>query len=77
MATNQTHSSADPLTALLEKFCAMLYVSVEGFFAYSVKIVCGKQTGENCCCVAGTRPGLYATEVSRSTVDPHGCRPCA
>jgi hypothetical protein len=29
-----------------------------------VKIVCGKQTGENCCCVAGTRPGLYATEVN-------------
>jgi hypothetical protein len=26
--------------------------------------VCGKQTGESCCCVAGTRPGLYATEVN-------------
>jgi len=64
MATNQTHSSADPLTALLEKFRAMPDVPVEGFFAYSVKIVCGKQTGENCCCVAGTRPGLYATEVN-------------
>ena len=47
MATNQTHSSADPLTALLEKFRAMPDVPVEGFFAYSVKIVCGKQTGEN------------------------------
>jgi hypothetical protein len=35
-----------------------------GFFTYSVKIVCGKQTGTNCCCVAGTRPGLYATEVN-------------
>src|SRR5882672_8906419 len=34
------------------------------FFTYSVKIVCGRQTGENCCCVAGTRPGLYATEVN-------------
>ena len=29
-----------------------------------MKIVCGRQTGENCCCVAGTRPGLYATEVN-------------
>lgn len=35
-----------------------------GYFAYSVKIVCGKQTGANCCCIAGTRPGLYATEVN-------------
>jgi hypothetical protein len=35
-----------------------------GLFAYSVKIVCGKQAGANCCCVAGTRPGLYATEVN-------------
>ena len=33
-------------------------------FAYSVKIVCGKQTETNCCCVAGTRPGVYATEVN-------------
>jgi hypothetical protein len=57
MATNQTHSSADPLTPLLEKFRAMP-AAAEGFFAYSVKIVCGKQAGENCCCVAGTRPGL-------------------
>jgi hypothetical protein len=63
MATNQTHSSADPLTPLLEKLRAMP-AAAEGFFAYSVKIVCGKQAGENCCCVAGTRPGLYATEVN-------------
>jgi hypothetical protein len=33
-------------------------------FLYSVKIVCGKQTEGNCCCVAGTRPGVYATEVN-------------
>jgi hypothetical protein len=38
--------------------------AAQGFFTYSVKIVCGKQTGESCCCVAGTRPGLYATEVN-------------
>lgn len=64
MATNQTHSSADPLTQLLlEKFGAMP-AAAAGPFVYSVKIVCGKQTGTNCCCVAGARPGLYATEVN-------------
>src|SRR5688500_11762940 len=31
----------------------------QGIFVYSVKIVCGKQTETNCCCVAGARPGLY------------------
>ena len=56
MATNQTHS-------LLEKLRA-LPAAAEGLFTYSVKIVCGKQTGANCCCVAGARPGLYATEVN-------------
>ena len=59
MATSQTHSS----TELFEKLRA-LPAAAEGFFAYSVKIVCGKQAGTNCCCVAGTRPGLYATEVN-------------
>jgi hypothetical protein len=54
--TNQTHS-------LLEKLRA-IPAAAEGLFAYSVKIVCGKQAGTNCCCVAGTRPGLYATEVN-------------
>jgi hypothetical protein len=63
MASNQTHSNTDPLAPLLEKFRAVP-AAAEGFFAYSVKIVCGKQGGENCCCVAGTRPGLYATEVN-------------
>ena len=64
MATNQTHSSADHLThPLHEKLCA-IPAAAEGLFAYSVKIVCGKQTGTNCCCVAGARPGLYATEVN-------------
>jgi len=64
MATNQTHSSADHPTPLLEKLRQMPAAAAEGFFAYSVKIVCGKQTGGNCCCIAGTRPGLYATEVN-------------
>ena len=64
MATNQTHSSADsPTHPLLEKL-REISAAAEGAFAYSVKIVCGKQTGANCCCVAGTRPGLYATEVN-------------
>jgi hypothetical protein len=38
--------------------------AAEGLFVYSVKIVCGKQTGTDCCCIAGVRPGLYATEVN-------------
>jgi hypothetical protein len=64
MATNETHASADRQTSsLLEKLRA-LPAAAEGLFVYSVKIVCGKQTGGNCCCVAGTRPGLYATEVN-------------
>jgi len=33
-------------------------------FGDSVKIVYGKQTETNCCCVAGARPGVYATEVN-------------
>jgi len=63
MATNQTDPNADHLTPLLEKL-RRVPAAAEGFFVYSVKIVCGKQIGENCCCVAGTRPGLYATEVN-------------
>ena len=64
MATNQTHSSGDrPTHPLLEKL-REISAAAEGPFAYSVKIVCGKQTETNCCCVAGTRPGLYATEVN-------------
>lgn len=66
MATNQTHANADRQThPLLDNLREMHAAAAErGLFTYSVKIVCGKQTGENCCCVAGTRPGLYATEVN-------------
>src|SRR5262245_176434 len=65
MATNQTHSNADRQAhPLLEQLREMQAAAAQGFFTYSVKIVCGKQTGTNCCCVAGTRPGLYATEVN-------------
>src|SRR5215203_4783068 len=64
MATKQTGSTADRLThPLLEKLGAIPAAQAE-IFAYSVKIVCGKQTETNCCCIAGTRPGVYATEVN-------------
>ena len=64
MANKQTGSSADRLThPLLEKLGA-IPAAAENLFAYSAKIVCGKQTETNCCCVAGARPGVYATEVN-------------
>jgi hypothetical protein len=65
MATNQTHANADRQAhPLLNQLREMHAAAAQGVFTYSVKIVCGRQTGENCCCVAGTRPGLYATEVN-------------
>ena len=64
MATNQTHSSADQQRdPLLEKLGAIPAAQTE-VFAYSVKIVCGRQTETNCCCVAGARRGVYGTEVN-------------
>ena len=66
MAKKQRRSNDDddPLThPLLEKLGAAA-AGAENVFAYSVKIVCGKQADTNCCCVAGTRPGVYATEVN-------------
>ena len=46
MATNQTHSSDDhPTHPLHERLRAIPAAAAEGLFAYSVKIVCGKQTG--------------------------------
>ena len=63
MARNPTGSGADRLThPLLERL--EVPAAAEGLFAYSVKIVCGRQTETNCCCVAGARPGVYATEVN-------------
>ena len=63
MAVKQPRSRADPPThVLLEKLGAR--AAGAQIFAYSVKIVCGKQTDTNCCCVAGARPGVYATEVN-------------
>jgi hypothetical protein len=56
-------SRAERLThPLLEKLGPI--PAAAGIFLYSVKIVCGKQTETNCCCVAGARPGVYATEVN-------------
>ena len=64
MAKDRKGSSDDRLTyPLLDKF-REISAAAEGLFVYSVKIVCGKQTETNCCCVAGARPGIYATEVN-------------
>ena len=64
MAKNPTGSSADKLPhPILEKFDEMR-AAAGGLYVHSVKIVCGKQTGTDCCCIAGARPGLYATEVN-------------
>jgi hypothetical protein len=61
--------SDDRLThPLLEKLGADA-AAAENLFAYSVKIVCGRQTETNCCCVAGTRPGVYATEVNTQNLN--------
>ena len=67
MAKDPKGSSDDRLTHPLldEKFREISAAAgSQGLFAYSVKIVCGKQTETNCCCVAGARPGVYATEVN-------------
>src|SRR5271169_482927 len=62
MAKNQTDSTADRVMhPLLEKLGA---VSPQGLFAYSVKVVCGKQSETGCCCAPGVRPGVYSTEVN-------------
>ena len=69
MANTDTGSSADRLThPLLEKL-GDIPAAVENLFAYSAKIVCGKQTETNCCCVAGARPGVYATEVNTQNLN--------
>jgi len=64
MANNQTGSSADRLKHPLLDRLGALPAAAEGLFAYSAKIVCGKQSEAGCCCVAGARPGVYATEVN-------------
>jgi len=64
MASNTTGSSADRLTHPLLEELGAISAAAEGLFAYSAKIVCGKQTDASCCCAAGVRPGVYATEVN-------------
>ena len=66
MATKETNANADRQTHPILGHLREMHAAAagRGLFTYSVKIVCGKQTGGDCCCVAGTRPGLYATEVN-------------
>jgi hypothetical protein len=64
MASNTTGSSADRLTHPLLEELGAISAATEGLFVYSAKIVCGKQTDASCCCSAGVRPGVYATEVN-------------
>jgi hypothetical protein len=69
MARKQTRSRAERLThPLLEKLGPI--PAAAEIFLYSVKIVCGKQTDTNCCCIAGVRPGVYATEVNIHNLNP-------
>jgi hypothetical protein len=63
MAKNPTSSRADRLTHPVLKQLGAI-VTTELVFVYSVKIVCGRQAGGDCCCIAGARPGVYATEVN-------------
>ena len=63
MATNQTHSGDDRLPQALLELLAPVPPQAE-VFVHSVKVVCGRQTEGNCCCTAGARPGVYATEVN-------------
>jgi hypothetical protein len=73
MAKKQTRARAERLThPLLEKLGPI--PAAAGIFVHSVKIVCGKQPEASCCCVAGVRPGVYATEVNIQSLDP-GPRP--
>jgi hypothetical protein len=64
MANNPKGSSADRLTHPLLEELGAIPAAAQHLFAYSAKIVCGKQSETNCCCVAGARPGVYATEVN-------------
>jgi hypothetical protein len=62
MAATQTRSADDRHHPFLEQL-GPLAAQAE-IFLYSVKIICGKQTETNCCCVAGARPGIYGTEIN-------------
>lgn len=68
MASN-TGAGADRLTHPLLEQLGPISAAAEGLFIYSAKIVCGKQTDASCCCVAGARPGIYATEVNIQNIN--------
>jgi len=63
MAKNPTGSGNDRLPKALLELIAPVPPQAE-VFVHSVKIVCGRQTEGHCCCTAGARPGVYATEVN-------------
>ena len=64
MPSNTKSSSDDRLTHPLLDHLGPISAAAEGLFAYSAKIVCGRQAESGCCCAAGVRPGVYATEVN-------------
>jgi len=69
MASNQKGSKAERLTHPLLENLGPLAAATESLFAYSAKIVCGRQIDSGCCCIAGARPGVYATEVNIQNVN--------
>jgi len=65
MAKNPTGSANDRLPHPFSELLAAAPVPPQAeFLIHSVKVVCGRQTGSDCCCTAGARPGVYATEVN-------------
>jgi hypothetical protein len=65
MAKNPTGSASDRLPHPFSELLAAATVPPQAeFLVHSVKVVCGRQTETNCCCTAGARPGVYATEVN-------------
>ena len=65
MAKNPTGSGNDRLPHPFSDLLAAAPVPPQAeFLVHSVKVVCGRQTETNCCCTAGARPGVYATEVN-------------
>ena len=68
MARNPTGSTADRSAHPLFEALGAASDQAE-IFAYSVKVVCGRQAEAGCCCVAGVRPGVYATEVNIQNIN--------
>jgi hypothetical protein len=65
MARNPTGSGNDRLPHPFSELLAAAPVPPQAeFLVHSVKVVCGRQNETNCCCTAGARPGVYATEVN-------------